>query len=65
MDTQPQAENPRARGVRRLLQTVTLLRSGARDTDEAEFYLSEEKRLARQLTKLQTEGAGSDAALAA
>jgi hypothetical protein len=67
MDTTPPPETAKERGVRRLLRTVALLRSGAQDTAEAEVYLHEEKRLGKLLSRLQSqpEGAGSDAALAA
>ncbi len=50
--TTPTEESPKERGVRRLLSTVTLLRSGARDADEATVYLNEEKRLQRLLTRM-------------
>ena len=70
MDTTPQPElpaSPKERGVRRLLKTVALLRSGAKDADEAEVYLHEEKRLGRLLSRLQSqpEGAISDERVAA
>lgn len=67
MDTSTTPETAKARGVRRLLKTVALLRSGAQDTEEAEVYLHEEKRLGKLLSRLQPqpEGASHAAALAA
>ncbi len=63
----PTTEPAKVRGLRRLMQTASLLRSKAADHEEAEVYLDEEKRLARMLSRLQptTEGERSDAALAA
>ncbi len=60
-------EPAKVRGLRRLMQTASLLRSKATDHEEAEVYLDEEKRLAKLLGRLQpaTEGERSDAALAA
>ena len=63
-DTQHQ-ESAEERGVRRLLKTVALLRSGAQDTAEAEIYLTEEKRLAKRLGKLTEPEARAEAAMAA
>lgn len=59
-------EPAKARGYRRLLNTVSLLRSGARDTAEAEIYLNEEKRLARLLGRMtQPEALAAKAAMMA
>jgi len=61
MDTTTlEQETPKLRGIKRLLKTVTLMRSGAQDTEEAEFYLDQEKRLVLLLARMnpQTEGAG-------
>ena len=63
----PSTEPAKVRGLRRLMQTASLLRSKATDHEEAEVYLDEEKRLAKLLIRMQstTEGAGGDAAIAA
>ncbi len=61
----PTPEPAKTRGYRRLLNTVTLLRSGARDTAEAEIYLNEEKRLAKLLARFQPEAQAEKAAMAA
>ena len=45
-------ETSEQRGVRRLLQTVELLRRGTRDPEEAQVFLNEETRLTKRLTKL-------------
>lgn len=60
------SEPAKTRGYRRLLNTVSLLRSGARDTEEAEIYLNEEKRLAKLLGRVtQPEAQAEKAAMAA
>ena len=64
LNTSP-PEPAKTRGYRRLLNTVTLLRSGARDTEEAEIYLNEEKRLTKLLARFQPEAQADVAAMAA
>lgn len=62
----PTPEPAKTRGYRRLLNTVSLLRSGARDTEEAEIYLNEEKRLAKLLGRMtQPEAQAVTAAMTA
>jgi hypothetical protein len=53
MNTPPEQETPQQRGIRRLIKTVTLMRSGTGDADEATVYLAEEKRLKKLLARLQ------------
>lgn len=47
----PESLPPAKRAASRLLQTVRLLRANAPDTDEAAFYLNEERRFARMIQK--------------
>lgn len=53
MDTPATIETPKTRGLRRLLKTCALLRSGAQDPAEAEVYLAEERRVTGIITKLE------------
>ena len=48
-------ETSEQRGVRRLLQTVELLRRGTRDPEEAQVFLNEETRLTKLLRRMQSQ----------
>jgi hypothetical protein len=72
MDTLTKHDNPEVRAYAHLENTVRMLRSRARDADEAAVYLAAESRFGRLLKgalakagEIQPEDAGREAAVVA